>query len=669
MLLVEKLLGSSSAAAFIEDVFSTYLYTGNGGTQTITNNIDLSTKGGLVWIKGRDASYNHALFDTARGAGTSTTDNQALSSNLTSAEDLGSLANYLSAFTTSGFTVEGAGAVSPVFRMTNNSGNPYASWTFRKQAKFFDIVTYTGDGANRTIAHNLGAVPGYIMIKRTDTTAAWAVYHRSLANTQYMVLNTTAVVATGATYWNSTTPTSSVFSLGTSTDVNASGGTYVAYLFAHDAGGFGLNGTDNVISCGSYTGNNSTTGPVVTLGYEPQWLLIKRATGGAGNNWRILDNLRGFVVNGTDFTLSPNVTDLENAGTVVSPTATGFQLNTSNGDFNASASTYIYIAVRRGPMRIPSSGASVFNPVVYTGTNTDNRLVNTSIAPDMVMVRQRNDTVLTGLVVGDRLRGTPYLLTGSTAVEVNDADSFMTPTLGSGNSFAAMNGFGVGNDPTSKLNINTTSNNHVAEAFKRAPNFFDIAPYTGVSAATSVSHNLGATPELMIVKARTTAQGWPVYYGNNTQYLLLNTSAAAVSSNAYWNATAPTASGFSVGTDNAVNQNNVTYQAYLFASLPNVSKVGTYTGTAALQGVNCGFSSSARFVMIKRTDAAGNWYVWDSARGIVAGNDPYLLTDTSAAEVTTTDFIDTTTTGFEITAAASATVNINAASYIYLAIS
>lgn len=669
MLLVEKLLGSSSAAAYIEDVFSTYLYTGNGSSQTITNGIDLSGKGGLVWIKGRSASYNNGLFDTVRGAGTSTTDNQTLSSNLTSAEDLGSTAQYLSAFSSSGFTVATSGTVPVSMRLTNESSQIYASWTFRKQAKFFDIVTYTGTGANTTIPHNLGSVPGSILIKRTDADAQWAVYHRSLANTEYLVLNSQALATTGATYWNSTTPTASVFSLGTSTDVNASGGIYVAYLFAHDAGGFGAAGTDNVISCGSYTGNNSTTGPVVTLGYEPQWLLIKRATGGAGNSWRIIDNLRGFVVNGTDFTLSPNDPNDENSGTFVSPTATGFQLNTSNGDFNASASTYIYIAVRRGPMRIPSSGESVFNPVVYTGTNTDNRLVNTSIAPDMVMVRQRNDAVLTGLVVGDRLRGDPYLLTGSTAVEVNDADSFMTPTANRGNSFAAMNGFGVGNDVTSKLNSNTTSNNHVAEAFKRAPNFFDIAPYTGVSAATSVSHNLGAAPELMIVKARTTAQGWPVYYGNNTQYLLLNTSAAAVSSNAYWNATTPTASGFSVGTDNAVNQNNVTYQAYLFASLPNVSKVGTYTGTAALQGVDCGFSSSARFVMIKRTDAAGNWYVWDSARGIVAANDPYLLADTSAAEVTTTDFIDTTTTGFEITAAASATVNINAASYIYLAIS
>jgi hypothetical protein len=116
------------------------------------------------------------------------------------------------------------------------------------------VVTYTGTGVNRTVSHNLGSVPGCIIVKRTDTTGDWQVYHRAnTANpeTDYLVLNSTAATADSNTRWNDTAPTDAVFSLGTEATVNASGGTYVAYLFAHDAGGFGDDGEQNVISCGS----------------------------------------------------------------------------------------------------------------------------------------------------------------------------------------------------------------------------------------------------------------------------------------------------------------------------------------------------------------------------------------------------------------------------------
>ena len=140
-----------SPPIFIEDLFSTYLYTGNGTSQTITNGIDLSTKGGLVWLKWREGGGNHQLQDTVRGA------TNLISSNTTDAQATD--AQALNAFTSSGFTVGSLGA-------TNGSGRLFASWTFREQTKFFDIVTYTGDGTdNRAIAHNLGSVPGCIIVK------------------------------------------------------------------------------------------------------------------------------------------------------------------------------------------------------------------------------------------------------------------------------------------------------------------------------------------------------------------------------------------------------------------------------------------------------------------------------------------------------------------------
>lgn len=321
------------AKTLVSDVFSTTLYTGNNTARTITNGIDLSGKGGLVWIKIRTIAGSHGLYDTTRGA------TKYLATQNTSAES--TLSQGLTAFGSTGFTL---GDDNFVNASAGSGGGDYVSWTFREAAKFFDVVTYTGNGSNRTIAHNLGSVPGCIIVKRTDTTGNWQVYHRSLANTEYIVLNSTAAKATGTTRWNSTTPTSTEFSLGTDATVNANAGTYVAYLFAHDAGGFGNSGNDNAISCGSYTGNGSTAGPTVTLGWQPQWLLIKRSS--STGDWNLIDNQRGFVLNGDDAELNANVNLAESTGTFVSPLSTGFQLNTTDAEYNANSSTYIYVAIR-----------------------------------------------------------------------------------------------------------------------------------------------------------------------------------------------------------------------------------------------------------------------------------------------------------------------------------
>jgi hypothetical protein len=298
-MLSKALLAAAKAVEpiYVEDVFSTWLYTGNGSTQTITNGIDLAGKGGLVWYKSRNNAVDNALFDTARGAG------KLLISNTTDAEGAG----YGQAFTSSGFSLTNGGT------FYNGSGYTYASWTFRKAPKFFDVVTYTGNSTNRTVAHNLGSVPGCIIIKRTDTSGNdWIVYHRSLTNTEFLRLNQQSAKDTGQTdAFNSTTPTSTVFSLGTSINVNQSGGTYIAYLFAHDAGGFGDSGSANVVSCGSYTGNGSSNGPQVDLGWEPQWVMIKRTSGAA--SWYVYDNMRGVTTGGVDANLRPNESGTEDS--------------------------------------------------------------------------------------------------------------------------------------------------------------------------------------------------------------------------------------------------------------------------------------------------------------------------------------------------------------------
>jgi hypothetical protein len=651
---------------YIEDVFSTWLYTGTDVAQTITNNINLSGKGGLVWIKVRNATNNNLIFDTNRGA------NNSIFTDLTNAQFTGGSPYGVDSFGTTGFILDGINGRNSY----NSSGFNYASWTFRKQPKFFDIVTYTGDGSfTRNVAHNLGAVPGFIIIKATSATGNWYVAARSSAyggwftspSTSDFGLNltsSTSSLTSGTLFTASTVGVNDIVGDGGSNaaqrdKVNANGVTYVMYLFANNAGGFGATGADNAISCNSYTGNGSATGPVVTLGYEPQWLLIKRTS--ATSDWNLIDNMRGFAVGGANAELNPNLSNAESTGAFVTPTATGFQLNTTDTGYNANGNDYIYIAIRRGPMKTPTVGTSVFSPITRTGTGANATISGVGFAADLLISDARNSGNGAGFF--DRLRGGSAMLRPAnpgTAAEGSNS----TMVLGFNNTSIS-----IGADSFYQ-SLNTASMPFINWILGRAPGFFDVVCYTGTGANRTIAHNLGVVPELMIMKSRNEPYTWAVYSSSlaNTQYLVLNTNAAVATGATRWNSTTPTSTVFSVGTDNSVNANFATYIAYLFATVAGVSKVGTFTGTGATLTVNCGFTTGARFVLIKRTDAVGDWYVWDSARGIVAGNDSYLLLNSTAAEVTITDWVDTASSGFELSNSVGNLVNVVGGTYIFLAI-
>ena len=633
------LSGQGGSGAVIEDVFSTWLYTGTGSTQTITNGIDLSTQGGLVWMKGRSGATDHALYDTARGA------TKDLASNTTSAETTQSTG--LTAFGTTGFSI---GALAKL----NTSSATYASWTFRKAPKFFDVVTYTGNGSNRTIAHSLGSVPGCIIVKRTDTAADWQVYHRINANTEYMVLNSTAAKATGDDRWNSTTPTSTVFSIGVNPAVNASGGTYVAYLFAHDAGGFGASGTDNVIACGSFFGG---LGQNITLGWEPQFILYKRTDNDPDSTgWFIFDTMRGLkgVSVAADPNLRANASSAETDNGSITVNATGFYVQAGG-----AGSPHIYIAIRRGPMRTPTSGTSVFAPSARSGTGATGSSTALGNVTDLAIIKQRGSTQTWAWT--DRLRGARFELTSAATTVENGYFNDVT-------GFDSMTGFAFGSGASGQ--VNSSGSTYIDYLLRRAPGFFDVVCYTGTGANRTVSHNLGAVPELMIVKRRSATDDWWFYdvATGNTKYQVLNSTATPITSSTAWNNTTPTSSVFSVGTGTPVNASEGTYVAYLFATVAGVSKVGSYTGNGSSQAVDCDFTGGARFVLVKRTDSAGDWYVWDTARGIVAGNDPRLSLNTTAAEVTTDDSVDTDSTGFVVNQVSTTNINVSSATYIFLAV-
>ena len=618
-------------ATYVDDVFSTYLYEGNGSTQTINNGIDLSGEGGLVWIKRRDSSANHRLGDTERGT------TKYLISNQDIAETTNT--NIITSYNNNGFDLS-------THTQVNGSGGDYVSWTFRKAPGFFDVVTYTGSGNARTVPHNLGSVPGMIIVKATDDTAGWYVYHRALGSTGLLRLNVDNGSTSTYSQWNQTDPTASVFSLaGQGYNVNENGVNYVAYIFAHDDQSFGTDGDESIVKCGSYTGGGSSE-TTVDLGFEPQWVIIKRTSASA--DWALYDNMRGVVTSAPsgDMEFRPNQNSAETDENRIDFYAQGFKLQNDAAPTNGSGSTYIYMAIRR-PHKPPTAGTEVFG-MAQSVANAEPSAVSSfpvdmAIRTDVTTTQQR--------AISARLMEGKFLYINKTNSEASSSNF----------NFDFQNGVS---------NIALTGYDHYM--FRRAPGFFDVVTYTGTSSLSGVNHNLGVTPELKIIKSRSDTSDWVVggsAVAGENGYIYLHDTAGTVSSTNYWDGGDDGATQFSVRNTNAGSDySGRTYVAYLFATLDGISKVGSYTGTGSDLNVDCGFAAGARFVLIKRTDSSGDWYVWDTDRGIVSGNDPYFLLNSTAAQVTTTDYIDPLNAGFTVTSSAPAAINASGGTYLFLAI-
>ena len=643
--------GGAGESVYVDDVFSTYLYTGtNPTTLAIDNGIDFAGEGGLLWIKRRDGSRSHRLWDTERGRAV------ALQSDKTDANGLSSTATEdLISFNSNGFTL----GVNAHYG-SNNLGQEFCSWSFRKQAGFFDVVTYTGDGtSSRDIAHNLGSKPGFIITKRTNLAGNWTCYHQALGYEERIYLDLTNAKSTNSATWVQE-PTATHFTVGSE---NTSGSTYVAYIFAHDDQSFGDDSDEAIIKCGSYTGG--TDGSVfVDLGFEPQFLILKKING--SSHWAMIDTMRGLNANqgvSPPTRINANESDAENTtglnGAYVA--ANGFYpWGNGGGDWNDPNGTYIYIAIRR-PMKTPESGTEVFTPNSYSGNSTADRTLVSSNSPvDLGIVKKFNGNG--DWLWSDRLRGAGQTLYSN----YTQAESVANPPV-------YITGFDLedGMEVGSHLAVNASGNNYISYMFTRAAGFFDVVAYTGNSTGnTAITHNLGVVPEIIITKPRNGADNWAFWHKDFTQsqVTLLHNTLGVVTNSNYWGSSTPTATNFYVQTDGATNYSGYTYIAYLFATVAGVSKVGSYTGTGSDINVDCGFTSGARFILIKRTDSTGDWYTYDSERGIVAGNDPYVLINSQSGEVTSTDYIDPLSSGFTVTSSAPAALNASGGTYIFLAI-
>ena len=606
-------------SSFVDGLFQTTLWDGTGSSQTITNNINISGKGGLVWIKRRDGTDWHNLYDTERGAP------YYLNTNRTDAQGNGG-SSYLTALNNNGFTLGGGG-------WTNQSSAEYVGWTFRKQPKFFDVVKYSGSGeSGQTINHSLGVAPGMVIVKDMSATSSWYVYHRSLNSGEHLKLNSTNGVSTDSNYEiGKTTASSTEFSIDTGSEIDASGNDYIAYFFAHNDsdGGFGEPGDQDIIKCGTYTGNAGNP-QVIDVGFEPQFLMVKAAS--TTGNWFVLDNMRGVLPNadyGSDNqTIYWNTNGAEFDSGNFGFFETGFtaaQSSTTNG----SGVKFIYMAIRRGGMQTPTSASDVFSTQLQNAGGSYTK--TTGFVADMILQASRDTTLVKRPY--DRLRG------GSKYLETSD-----NTQEASGGTMQFDNNTGY----TGSTTLNT-----VDWVWKRARGYFDVLRYSGTGSNRTISHNLGAAPEMMWVKKLSGANNWKTFHSSlgGTKSMELNTTVAAeTNGSSLWNSTAPTASVISLGTAGDTNSGVPhNYIAYLFATVAGVSKVGSFTQSGATN-VDCGFTGDTpAFILIKRTDDTGDWYIFDSERGIVAGNDPYLELNSTDAEVTNTDIVDPYSGGFATT--------------------
>ena len=316
--------------------FNPVLYTGDRTDRTIT----VGFQPDWVWVKSRNAVDDHYLMNAVVGTG------KYLNSNSTAAETTN--ANSLTAYTSTGFSVGNTGT-------TNETGRTYVAWNWKANGSGstntagsitstvsanttsgFSVVTYTGTGTTATIGHGLGVAPAMIIVKARNTAGlSWLTYHQSIGATQFLLLNTTDGVSTNSAAWNNTAPTSTVFTAGTGSSVNGSGTTYVAYCFAPVAG---------YSAFGSYTGNGSTDGPFLNLGFTPSYILIKKSNA-SGTNWRIITINTSY--------LSANTSDAQydSPPGPIRGMSNGVKVVGTGADINENGGTFIYAAFASYPFK------------------------------------------------------------------------------------------------------------------------------------------------------------------------------------------------------------------------------------------------------------------------------------------------------------------------------
>ena len=640
--------------------FNTVTYTGNSSTQSVTG---VGFQPDLVWIKRRNTTEDHALFDSVRGA------LKMISTNLTAAEYT-TAAPYeaVSSFDSDGFTTGDNGA-------TNRSPNTYVAWNFKAGGAAvtntdgtitsqvsanteagFSVVSYTGNGANGTVGHGLGVTPNIVLTKRRNSTSNWSFngnFGGLIYGTNKLALNDTIGISADTN--EVLAANSNNFTAGTSGAVGASGGTYIAYCFAE------VEGFSNF---GSYVGTGASGNTIVT-GFEPAFVMLKR-TDVTGYSWAIADNKR------VDGELLANSSDAERIENTPDFLENGFRLTTER--YNDSGSKWIYMAFAADPTAVEPTLEDSFNTVLYNGNGGTNPITGVGFQPDLTWIKSR--TFADNHILFDSIRGVKNnLYSNLTVANTPDSNSLLS---------FDNNGFTVGLNST----INSNGESMVAWNWKGAeipainsngsiPSVvsanpaagFSISTYSGKTGGGTTGHGLNSEPEFIIFKRYTAAQNWFVFAKiNNVWHSFegLNTSAAAVNYSPYFSANDSVINWYNINEYNSDPASK--YLAYSFHSVAGFSKFGSYVGNANVNGptVNLGFEPA--FIMTKRTDSdtsGGNWLIFDNKRDTVNPNSKVLLPNLSLQELDEYG-IDFNPTGFQIKATDTDINGLNK-NYIYMA--
>ena len=634
--MIQGAAGASGDKVYVDDVFSLDMWRGNSSIRTIDNGMDLLGEGGVVFIKGVNLGSDWVVGGSVTG------DDHCLCTNNGSGRD-----NQSSKFrqlNNNGFTVGNDNEV-------NNSSYDYLSFAFRKQKQFFDIVEFTGTGSVQSIAHNLGSVPGMIIVKCYSTGSRdWNVYHvanYSEAPQNFRLrLDSDSARNNSQSYWNNTAPTATHFTVGTSADINDNGQQFVAYLFAHNEAEFGEDSNLPLIYCGGYTGTGSNVD--INFGFEPSFFMIKRVD--ATEPWVISNTTHAYGKDDTNTDPTDAKTTNWNASSAMTTTnarisqkALGIRIrNESQGFCNHGGGEYIYLAVRSsvGLVAKPATaGTDVFH--TSTANNSGGDCPPGSWEPgfevDFVLERNRSSNV--DWEASTRKSGTYRWFPNTTSG---------LPSTNSGYQWDSSTGFGHG-----------LSGSQSFWGWKRGRGF-DVQ-FNRSEGAGAYRHNLDQVPEMIWVgnlgqndwkgvghhKLRT-ADPW-----NYVAYM--NNDSAGNAGSGYWNNTAPTTTHFTTGNNTAMSSGGIMFM--LWCSVPGICKIDDYNGDGGTtNAIDCGFQP--RYVMIKRVDSSGDWKIWDWSRGTNV-----LRLNLTNAQVND-NLVSFTSTGFTLISP-DGTVNANGGRYIY----
>ena len=332
--------------------FQSKAFTGNGTDSTaytFDGNSDLQPD--LLWFKSRSASGHHQLIDSTRGV------NTWIGTSDTGAEATNPSEGYLDSLESDGWTsADGSSGTHPN-RNNNQNTVTYVAWGWKANGGTtatnsngnidttvqtnttagFSIVQWEGANSTATLGHGLGAVPELIISKCIDTTQEWGVYHQAVGNDDYFHLNENAAEQDNAAYWNDTTPTSTVWSVGNSGPTNDNGDTMIAYVFTPIQG---------YSKFGSYKGNHDANGPFIYTGFKPAFVLIKEMDN--ANDWDLRDSARN-PHNHVDTWLRPNTNDADGDSDAIDFLSNGFKIRQASNRNNRSNGTLVYIVFAESP--------------------------------------------------------------------------------------------------------------------------------------------------------------------------------------------------------------------------------------------------------------------------------------------------------------------------------